>query len=214
MVGNKFHGKLAAILACSLLVLFHSQAARAGEKVLFYMHGSDAHHRDADSNRVRRYKKIVAHLEGKGLVVIFEHRPKADAEQEAARMAKMVNDRIAAGTAAEDIIVGGFSYGAMIALKTAGILSNDKVNYALFCGCPENPSVKLNIDFAAVKGRMLSIIDEDDAKFGSCKGRLPNVADFTEKTINSGKGHKVFKMSKGKFLKFWVPHLTAWAGAV
>ncbi len=155
---------------------------------------------------------MVKHLKGQGFDVVFEFRTDRDPEAEAARTAQMVKDRIASGTVPEDIIVGGFSYGSMMALKAAGLIGNDKVNVALFCGCPENPSVKVDIDFAAVKDRVLSIVDTDDAKFGPCEGRLPNVADLTEKTITSGKGHKVFKLGNGKFLKLWVPQLTAWAG--
>lgn len=188
-----------------------TSAARANSKVLFYMHGSDMHGKSADHKNAKNYKKIVSHLEDQGFEVIFEVRADRDAEVEAARTAQMVQDRISAGTAPEDIYVGGFSYGAMITLKTAGLIGNDKINYALFCGCPESPSISVDIDYEAVKGRVLSIVDTDDGKFGTCDGKLPGASDFVEKTITSGKGHKIFKLGKGKFINEWAPIFVGWS---
>lgn len=200
------------LLATALFaVLIGNPPAQAADKVLFYIHGSDMHGKSADHKNAKNYNKIVSHLEGEGFEVVFEVRAERDAEAEAARTAKMVQDRISAGTAPEDIYVGGFSYGAMITLKAAGLIANDKVNFALFCGCSESPSVPVEIDYAAVKGRILSIVDSDDDKFGSCDGKLPNASDFVEKTITSGKGHKIFKLGKDKFIQAWAPTFVDWA---
>ena len=196
----------------SLIALFVIAAtpAQAG-KVLFYMHGSDMHGKSADHKNVKNYNSVVKHLQSQGLEVVFEVRTERDADAESDRTAQMVRDRIAAGTKPQDIIIAGYSYGSMMALKTAAKVGLDTVNVALFCGCPESPSVPVSIPFEDVKGRVLSIIDTDDAKFGSCKGRLPNVSNFTEQTITSGKGHKIFKLGKGKFLKAWAPLFVDWA---
>jgi len=111
-----------------------------------------------------------------------------------------------------DIIVGGYSYGSMIALKAAGLIGNDKINVALFTGCPEKPSIPVDIDYATVKGRVLSIIDTGDSKFGTCKEKLSSSAvTLKEEEITSGKGHTVFKLPKEKFTKYWLPTFIDWA---
>jgi len=208
MIGRNFTFAGLAALA----ILFSGGTADAGDKVLFYMHGSDLHGKSAGHKDVKNYEKVVSHLDDAGFDVVFEIRPDRDTEAETVRTAKMVKDRIIAGTAPEDIYIGGFSYGAMISLKVAGLVGDNAVNVALFCDCPEDPSIPVEINYKAVKGRVLSIVDTEDQKFGSCEGRLPNVTDFTEKTITSGKGHKVFKLGKGKFIKKWAPLFIDWAG--
>lgn len=199
------------IYFASMLLVLSASAAHAGDKVLFYMHGSDMHGKSESHEDAENYKQVVSHLQSQGFDVVFEFRTDRDDEGDAERTAKMVQERIASGTAPEDIFVAGFSYGAMITLKTAGLVANDKVNYAVFCGCPENPDIPVTIDFGAVKGRVLSIIDTDDDKFGSCEGRLPGISNFTESTITSGKGHKIFKLGKDKFIQEWAPTFVNWA---
>jgi len=189
-----------------------SDQADAGSKVLFYMHGSDMHGKSADHNNAKNYRNVIKYLKAQGVEVVFEFRTERDEEAEAERMANMVKERISAGTAPEDIIVGGFSYGAMMALKSAALIGNDKINVALFCGCPDKPSVPVEIDYDKVRGRVFSIVDTDDPKFGTCKNRLPNVTNFSEKTITSGKGHEVFKLGKEKFIKKWAPKFIEWVG--
>lgn len=197
----------------AIMLLFASaSAAHAGDKVLFYMHGSDMHGKSENHKDAKNYKQVVSYLEDQGFDVVFEFRTDRDAEAEAARTAKMVQDRMASGTAPEDIYVAGFSYGAMITLKTAGLVANDKVNYAVFCGCPQNPDIPVTIDYGAAKGRLLSIVDTEDGKFGSCEGVMAGISNFTESTITSGKGHKIFKLGKDKFISQWASIFVNWAG--
>ena len=202
---------LSPVLSFLFYFLFITHV-NAEDKVLIYMHGSDMHGNTESSKQAKNYKKVIKKLNGEGFEVIFEFRTERDSESEARRTADKVKELIASGHSPENIIVGGFSYGSMISLKTAGLVSNDEVNYALFCGCPDNPSIGVDIDYQAVKGNVLSIVDKDDQKFGSCEGLLPNVSSFKEVSIRSGKGHKVFKLGKEKFLRYWVPHLSDWAG--
>jgi len=201
------------MFAVFALVIGLASPAWAGGKVLFYMHGSDMHGKDSGSAGMKNYQGIIKQFEDNGLEVVFELRNTHAADEQAAKTAKMVKDRIAAGTAPEDIIVGGFSYGSMIALKASGLIDDSRVNYALFTGCPEKPSIPVDIDYAKVKGRVLSITDTGDAKFGTCKKKLSS-GDVTlkEVEITSGKGHKVFKLPKGKFTKHWLPTFIDWAG--
>jgi len=162
---------------------------------------------------MKNYQGIIKEFGNNGLEVVFELRTTHAADEQAAKTAQMVNDRLAAGTAAEDIIVGGYSYGSMIALKASGLIGNAKVNYALFTGCPEKPGIPVDIDYAAVKGRVLSIIDTGDKKFGSCRKKLSSgEVRLKEVEITSGKGHKVFKLPKEKFTKYWLPTFIDWAG--
>lgn len=182
----------------------------ASDKVLFYMHGSDMHGKSENHKNANNYRAVVERLENEGFDVVFEFRTEHDAQGQAERTAEMVREKIQSGVAPENIIVAGFSYGAMVSLITSGLVANDKVNYALFCGCPENPSINIDIDYEKVVGNVLSIVDEGDTKFGTCQNRLPSVSTFQEKIIDSGKGHKIFKLKKDKFLDQWVPIFTRW----
>ena len=64
-------------------------------------------------------------------------------------------------------------------------------------------------------GRILSIYDLEDEKFGSCAAILggnKNVR-FKEIELNTGKGHKLFRIPKEKFIEQWRDPLLEWAGA-
>jgi len=177
----------------TLLLVFSSHSI-AGDKVFFYMHGADIHKHGVDSERGSEYKNIVEQLKNNGFDVIFEFRPEDDFETQATLTANSVKEKIASGTAPENIIIGGFSYGSLVSQKVSEILGNKQLNYALISGCHNNPDKK-DIDFSALQGRILSIYDVDDHKFRSCKDRIPPGVDFTEHELNSGKGHKLFRLS-------------------
>ena len=192
------------------LLLVFSFHSFAGDKVFFYIHGADIHSHGVDSKRGSEYKKIVDQLKSNGFDVIFEFRPEDDFEAQATLTANSVKEKIASGTAPKNIIIGGFSYGSLVSQKVSEILGDKQLNYALISGCHDNPNKK-DIDFSALQGRILSIYDVDDHKFGSCKDRMPPSVDFIEHELNSGKGHKLFRLSKEKFFNQWFEVFSSWA---
>ena len=85
----------------------------------------------------------------------------------------------------------------------------------LLAGCSKYLNDKYNVDPAKAVGRILSIYDSGDDKFGSCDVLLRESAGliFKETELNSGKGHNVFRIPKEKFIKQWRDPLIKWADA-
>ena len=129
----------------------------------------------------------------------------------AAKVADQVNALLAKGVVPEDITVSGYSLGSMTTLVASGLIANPKVNFVLLAGCPVNTAIPVTIDYSKVKGRVLSITDTKDDKFGSCNGRLPESVTYKEVVLNSGEGHAVFRLTDEKNLKLWKEPLAAWA---
>ena len=85
----------------------------------------------------------------------------------------------------------------------------------LLAGCSDDLNSKYGVDPTKAIGRILSIYDADDEKFGSCYGTI-NESDkvkFKEIELESGKGHKLFRIPKEKFIEQWRDPLVEWAGA-
>lgn len=197
-----------SILVSMLLVL----PSYAGDKTLYYMHGSDLFNPKIADKRAPRYKKIVKNLEKRGFDVIYQRKNSANPEGHALEIANQVNAQIADGVSPNDIIIGGYSYGAIVALLASAQIDNPQVGYALISGCPENPNINVDIDYQAVKGKVFSVFDVEDSKFGSCKEKLSQSdVDVTEVKLESGYGHKVFRFKKNKWVKLWANPLADWA---
>jgi hypothetical protein len=127
----------------------------------------------------------------------------------AAKIADRVRDLLDRGTAAEDITVAGYSLGARITLVASGLIANPKVNFVLLAGCPFKSTIP--IDYSKVKGRLLSIRDTKDDKFGSCDGRLPDGVTYKEIVLASGEGHALFRLPDKKYLNLWKEPLLNWS---
>jgi hypothetical protein len=119
------------------------------------------------------------------------------------------------GVPAKNITVSGFSKGSVIALAVSGAVQNPEVNYVLLAGCSDFLNDKYQVDASLASGRILSIYDKGDEKFGSCKSMIKksDSVKFKEKKLNTGKGHKLFKIPKEKFIKEWRDPLLKWSGA-
>jgi predicted esterase len=199
----------AVLLAGSLTV------AHAAEKHLFYVHGCCV--KDMNDPKVKAYEKIVQELKSSGFNVVFELRTAdigdsdAGAQAYAKKIAEQVQALLAKGTPPESITVAGYSLGSMTTLVASGLVNNPKVNFVLLAGCPINPAIKVNIDYSKVKGRVLSITDTKDEKFGSCNGKLPEGTAYKEIVLNSGEGHAVFRLTDEKNLKLWKDPLVEWS---
>jgi len=191
------------------------QTANAGEKHLIYMQGCCV--KQKTGQIAKDYQAIVQQLRDAGFNVFFDLRTAeetdsdAQAQAYALKVTEYVNDLLAKGVSPEDITVSGFSLGSMTTLVSSGLISNPKVNYVLLAGCPTNASIQVSIDYSKVSGRILSIVDSKDDKFGSCAGKLPNAATFKEITLGSGKGHNLFRLTDESSLKLWKEPLESWA---
>lgn len=205
---------LIAVIASAVLMASSFGVAHAAEKHLFYVHGCCI--KDKGDPKIKAYETIVQELKNSGFNVVFELRTAdvtdsdAHAQAYAAKIADQVRALLAKGTAPEDITVAGYSLGSMTTLVASGLLANPKVNFVLLAGCPVNPAIPVTIDYSKIKGRVLSITDTKDDKFGSCNGRLLESVTYKEVVLNSGEGHAVFRLTDEKNLKLWKEPLVAW----
>ena len=206
---------LRVLLVGAVLLIGSLGVAHAAEKHLFYMHGCCV--KDKDDPIVKVYETIIQELRNSGLKVTFELRYSdvSDSDEAAhkhsVKIADQVRSLLAKGTKPEDITVSGFSLGSMTSLLVSGLVANPKVNYVLLAGCPVKPSIPVTIDFTKIKGRILSIVDNKDEKFGSCKGRIPDDMLQKEVILKTGLGHKLFQQTDAEHFKLWKEPLENWA---
>lgn len=204
-----------ALFSGLLLATGFSHASNAAEKHLIYMHGCCV--KQTSGAVAKDYQTIVQKLRDSAFNVFFELRTSgatdsdAQAQAYAAKVAEYVQGLLTQGTPPEDITVSGYSLGAMTTLVASGLIANPKVNYVLLAGCPVKVNIPVTIDYSKAGGRILSIVDSKDDKFGSCVGQLPNAAAFKEITLDSGEGHKVFRLTDETNLKLWKEPLESWA---
>lgn len=189
-------------------------AAQAADKHLFYVHGCCV--KSSSDPKVNDYEAIVQKFRDSGFNVGYELRTadvgdNNDAVQAyAAQIADKVNALLAKGTPPKNITVAGYSLGSMTTMVTSGLISNPDVNIVLLAGCPTSAAIKVNIDYAKVKGRILSVTDKGDDKFGSCEGKFPEVKTFKEVALDSGKGHAVFRLTQDNYLSQWMGPTMDW----
>lgn len=197
-----------AVFAVAALMAGFSGVARAGDKHMFYVNGCCI-----DKVGEEGYDAIVRKLRNDGLDVIYEVRTDdgdAQIQADVQRIADKVNSMIAAGTAPEDITVSGFSLGSVTAMFASITIANPKVNYVLLAGCPGPNARSFDIDYAKLQGRILSIVDANDDRFGSCGNRISGAATFREITIDSGLGHRVFRLPDSSTIDLWKAPLLNW----
>jgi hypothetical protein len=156
---------ISAVLVSMVLVTITLGATHAAEQYLFYMHGCCI--KGKDDPKVKAYETIAQNLKESGFKVAIDLRY-ADVgdndvavQAHAARIADQVRALLAQGVAPGDITVAGYSLGSMTALVTAGLIANPMVNVVLLAGCPIKPAIKVTIDYAKIKGRVLSIYDSN-----------------------------------------------------
>jgi hypothetical protein len=193
----------AALLPCSVAV------SQATDKHLVYIHGCCI-----DKVGGGAYETIVKDLQQAGFNVTFELRrddSNAAVQAYAAKVTDQVKELLNKGVAPEDITVAGYSLGSRTAMLVSIAIANPKVNYVLLAGCPRPSGRKIDIDYARVQGRVLSIVDSKDDKFESCKEHLPATALQQEITFDSGSGHQIFRFTTDKAYKLWKEPLEAWA---
>ncbi len=180
----------------------------ASEKYVFYLHGS-AEETDGDSEK---YQAAVDAISSNVDNVISEVRGDTDPNSYAEKIKQQVNTLISKGVPAKNITVSGFSKGSIITLAAAGSINNPEVNYVLLAGCSEELNDKYSVDAAKAVGHIYSIYDSGDEKFESCEETIKPSAKlkFEEIDLDSGKGHKVFRIPKEKFIEQWRDPMTDW----
>ena len=208
----------------SLIIFLFSINANAGHavseapsnpdtsaKYIFYLHGSTEEY-DGSTDK---YETAIEAIAESSATVISEVRGDTDPNTYAIKLKDQVNRLTSKGVPAENITISGFSKGSIIALATAGIINNPKINYVLLAGCSEDLNEKYGVIPTKATGRILSIYDSGDDKFESCSGIIKTTDNviFEEIDLDSGKGHKVFRIPKEKFIEQWRDPLTDWAGA-
>jgi len=203
---------LITVMASAALMAGSLGIAHAADKHLFYINGCCV--KGPSDPKVGVYDTIVTELKNSGFNVVFALRyddSEKNIQAEVARIADQVKNLLAKGTAPEDITVSGYSLGSVTTLFASIAIANPKVNYVLLAGCPGPGARKFDIDYAKVQGRILSIVDIKDDKFGSCATRVANAATFKEITLDSGEGHRVFFLTDKTNLKLWKEPLVTWA---
>ena len=178
------------------------------EKYVFYLHGS-SEEQDGSSDK---YDAAVEAIAEGADNVISEVRDETDPNNYADKIKAQVNLLISKGVPAKNITVSGFSKGSVIALATAGVINNPNINYVLLAGCSDELNEKYNVDPTKAAGRILSIYDSGDEKFESCEETIKPSAKvkFEETDLDSGKGHKIFRIPKEKFIEQWRDPLIEW----
>ena len=178
------------------------------EKYVFYLHGS-AEESDGDNEK---YQAAVDAISSGTDNVISEVRGNTDPNSYAEKIKKQVNMLLSKGVPAKNISVTGFSKGSIIALATAGAINNPDINYVLLAGCSEELNEKYHVNSTKAAGRILSIYDSGDEKFDSCEETIKpsKTVKFEETDLDSGKGHKIFRIPKEKFIEQWRDPLIEW----
>ena len=183
----------------------------ASGKYIFYLHGSV----EETEGSTEKYTSALNAIASSSAIVISEVRGDTDPATYAEKVKEQVNMLISKGVSPKNITISGYSKGAVIALASAGTIKNPEVNYVLLAGCSGELNSKYDVDPAKAIGRILSIYDADDDKFGSCYGTITasDKVTFEEIELTSGKGHKLFRIPKDKFIQQWRDPLVEWAGA-
>ena len=134
----------------------------------------------------------------------------AELEASAQAVAGEVKELLDAGTAPGDIIVAGYSLGSVIAMYSASRIKNPNVKFVLLAGCPVHAPRAFNIDYGNLQGNFLSIVDKNDNKFGSCGSNLSAASGFREVTVNTGSGHKGFRLPTSRAMDAWKKPMMEW----
>lgn len=179
------------------------------EKYIFYFHGSA----EEVEGTTEKYEMAVDAVRQSSAKVISEIRAETDPSTYAKKVKKQVSNLLDSGVKPKNITITGYSKGAIIALAVSTELKQPEINYVLLAGCSEFLNKKYGIDPSLAVGRTLSIYDVGDDKFGSCGETLKTSQQmiFKEIELDSGKGHKLFRIPKEKFIKQWRDPLLEWS---
>jgi len=178
---------------------------------VFYLHGRIIEEKGERPIHPRfglyDYPAIIETLKSKDNILITEVRPSGTKVPEyAEKVATQVNDLLNKGITANRITVVGFSKGGAIAMHASSLLLDKNINFVFMASC--NNWAFNRPDFK-VGGKILSLHEATDPIGISCKPLIkksPEVAEFTELRLNTGKGHGAFYLPRSE----WITPLLSW----
>jgi len=187
------------------------ESPSAEMKYIIYLHGSV----EEEEGSTGKYESAVEAIAEGSAMVISEVRGDTDPNAYAELLKQKVNKLLSSGVPANNITISGFSKGAIITLATARAIQNPAINYVLLAGCSEELNEKYSVATDNISGRILAIYDSEDEGYGSCSDIIKRSENtrLEEVELDSGKGHKLFRIPKEKFIKQWRDPLLEWAGA-
>ena len=191
-----------------------SEGAPQHRSVIFYLHGRIIE--DAGPQPVHPrwgmydYPAVVAALGGRGAAMVSEQRASdTDVSDYAKQVVADIERLLAAEFPAQNIGVVGFSKGGGIAINASSLLQDADIRYVFLAACSEEIG---SVPKLAPSGRVLSVIEESDNLMGTCNdlvSRNPNLGDYREITISTGKEHGAFYLPRSE----WVEPVLDWVHA-
>jgi len=186
------------------------ETINVGEKYVFYSHGFIVEGTNPTPVHPRfgtyDFPAIKAALSAPDFNLIAYHRPAGTNPGEFAdKLAGDVKRLIAAGVAAQNITLMGFSRGSMITAMASSNLGMENLNTILMAVCGNwigsRPDIKL-------AGRVLSVYETSD-RFGTCQPLVDHsdkITSFKEIAISTGKEHGAFFTPR----KEWITPVLKW----
>ena len=139
------------------------------------------------------YQQILDTLAAAGLVVVSEQRPPmTDMDMFARHVADQVQTLLRAGVPPEQVSVVGFSKGGGIAIRTAALMRNPRVNFVFLAACGDGDFSGVD---TAIWGRILSVYEASDEGGRSCQALFDKsgaTGERSEVRISLGEEHGSF----------------------
>lgn len=180
------------------------------EKYVFYLHGKIIEDEGADAVSPQygpyEFDEILSYLADAGFIVISEVRAsQTDVDAYADLVVSQVESLLAEGVPGDNITIVGFSKGGAIAIVTSSKLSNPDLNFVLLGICGD----WINENALALSGKILSFYERSDELGSTCSpliNRSPEVIEFTEIELTTGKQHGAFYSAD----PLWLDPLISW----
>lgn len=153
------------------------------------------------------FPAVTKALSDENYILIAKHRPSGIKPFDYAKiLSQEVTTLLEANVPASHITLVGFSRGGALTILASDILQNNQLNFVVLAGCAgfikRNPKLK-------IYGNVLSVYETSD-QVGSCDfviERSPNVTQFNEIAISTGKEHGAFYLPRNEWLipvKKWI----------
>ena len=186
----------------------------ARARYVIYLHGKIIEDQGRRPTHARwgtyEYQQILDRLAADDLVVVSEQRPPmTDMDIFARHVADQVQALLRAGVPPEQVSVVGFSKGGGIAIRTAALLQNHRINFVFLAACGDGDFSGSDIK---VSGRILSVYEASDEGGRSCQSLFAKsgaTGERSEVRINLGEEHGAFFRPHQEWLTpvlRWVHH--------
>lgn len=169
------------------------EAYAADKEYVVFLHGSNVYRTGTLGQQAQEQNRVIAEqIAALGSVVILDQRTYGVKVYDHSRLvSKRISLMLEAGVPAKNITVVGYSSGANGAYYVAATLLNPDMGYVYLTGCHKRIT-------GFPRGEILALYDERDGQeFGSCAKQTERVKSglvLTEKSYNSGQGHRYFSI--------------------